>query len=253
MDAYSRSDSIGIYYTGGASNDNPDFSLGGVRSSVQCQGMTFNISNNVPGVVIRYVTPANGEGLAALSVSDGTATYTPPGGSPGSAVAIAEGETRLIEGADPDKAIRIYRTANVSFSGDMAISLADALEKLLSMKNVDDAERQAGSTKYRAVMLVNHGSYGVYDFKAWMPETGQCTYQIAHETASAGSIQTVANETTAPTGVSFVTATGAGSALDLPDLEPGEMTGLWVKRVFPSAGTVDAKHDISLTLNYKGA
>ncbi len=62
---------------------------------------------------------------------------------------------------------------------------------------------------------------------------------IAIDTAgvtAAAAIQTIANETTAPTSVSWVTGITSGTGLNIGTVTPGQQVGIWIKRqVAPGA------------------
>ena len=101
MEAYTGLDAIGFFLSGGASNCNPSDSLGGEISSKLIRGMGITYSKAIQGLVIEDATPENGEGEASIALDeDNNATYTPPDGQAGSAVSIAEGERKVLFGAD---------------------------------------------------------------------------------------------------------------------------------------------------------
>jgi len=58
--------------------------------------------------------------------------------------------------------------------------------------------------------------------------------RIAKEAPSSSHIQTIANESAAPTGVTFNTGIVAGTGLSIGDLNPGDMYGLWIHRAIPA-------------------
>lgn len=250
-------DALGIFLTGGSSNRDPAASLGGAVSSTRLRGMGPILDDPVPALRIDNVFPASGEGDGTIAVdSDGKVVYTPPGGSAGTPVAIAAGESKIVAGAEDDKAIRVYRESGLDLDGTGTAGLVYPLEGALSHGNVSDAQRIAGVTTYRAVMLVAQGSvFPVVDIRLWMPpvEGAQAVYSLATEVpGSGGSIQTIADETTAPTALTWSTPTTEGSALMVSSIAVGASLGLWIRRVFPSGGQVAVQEDFQLAMKYKG-
>lgn len=57
-----------------------------------------------------------------------------------------------------------------------------------------------------------------------------------------GTEQTVANESTAPTGVTFSAPSSQGTALSIGNIPPGEHKAVWVKRIV-NAGAVAYNND----------
>jgi len=53
---------------------------------------------------------------------------------------------------------------------------------------------------------------------------------IAIETPVSGAIQTIADESTAPTGLTFSSAATEGAALSIGNLAAGATYGVWIKR-----------------------
>lgn len=112
------------------------------------------------------------------------------------------------------------------------------LENLFA--NALGAEAAAGSVKYRCFYVQNdHGSLTLIDTLTWISQlTTSEDDEIAIGLDPAGvngTATTVANEDSAPAGVSFSTPTNSGAGLDIGDLEPGEFQAIWVRRTVDSA------------------
>ena len=100
------------------------------------------------------------------------------------------------------------------------------------------------------------GLFAVQDILMWLPPVvgSQAVYAIGFEVAgSGGSIQTIADELTAPAAVSFSSPVSESGALALPDIRPGDNLGLWIRKVFPAAGTVATRENMKLAMKFKGA
>jgi hypothetical protein len=138
---------------------------------------------------------------------------------------------------DPNASLGNFRASSNITSG--------ALNNLFD--DVSGAESAAGDTEYRAVgLLNNHGSLQLQDAKVWISAdtgNGQDDVSFAVEAPSVsettGAIQTIVNESTAPTGVSWSDATSKATGLACPltggDMDAGEWFGIWWRRII-SAG-----------------
>jgi hypothetical protein len=56
-------------------------------------------------------------------------------------------------------------------------------------------------------------------------------------TASSGVAQTVANENTAPAGVTFASPSSSGSGISLGEIAIGKCRALWIRRIVPVRNT----------------
>lgn len=99
--------------------------------------------------------------------------------------------------------------------------------------NITKAENFAGTTDYRCVYIKN-ASATPGDLFAngviYISGTSQAVFQIGLDPAGVNATATtIANETTAPTGISFGNHP-QGSPLTIPTLNEGDYIGLWIKR-----------------------
>lgn len=121
--------------------------------------------------------------------------------------------------------------------------------------NLSGAETLAGDTEYRCFYVKNtHGSLTAQSLYAWLSANTSSTnasYVMTIGLGTAGengTEQTIANESTAPSGVTFSAAATEGAALSMGDVEAGNYYPLWVRRVVaPSATAVTA---ISFTATF---
>lgn len=123
---------------------------------------------------------------------------------------------------------------NASLGGvQSSVEVTDAtLENLFD--NVSSADASAGETNYRCIYVENTNATdsltsAVTFFQAVPSVTG-----IAMGLDAAGlngTATTIANEDSAPAGVSFTTPEVAGSGLDLTTLAAGDSYAIWVRRV----------------------
>ena len=121
--------------------------------------------------------------------------------------------------------------------------------------NVSGAEAAAGDTEYRCFYIKNnHGSLTLQGAEVWIETNTPSTdtsAEIGLGTAAVnGTEQTVADEETAPTGVTFSTAAGSGNALSIGDIPASEHKAIWVKRVVSAAAA--AHNSDSVVIKIQG-
>lgn len=116
-------------------------------------------------------------------------------------------------------------------------------------------EAAAGSTEYRCIYIKNdNATLTLFSARVFIqtntPST-DTTVEIALGTSVInGTEQTIANETTAPSGTSFSTAANEGAALTIGDIPAGEHKAIWIKRIVSaSAAAYDAD---GVTIRVKG-
>lgn len=128
---------------------------------------------------------------------------------------------------------------NASLGGVIsANSVSASLHALFD--RVTGAEALAGDVEYRCIYLKNsHGTLTLYGATVWLsantPST-DTTIDIALGSAAInGEEQTVADEATAPTGVSFSAPASFGSGLVIGDIPAGQHKAVWLRRTVGAA------------------
>lgn len=112
---------------------------------------------------------------------------------------------------------------------------------------VASAEASAGDVEYRCGYVENtHATLTAQNLVSYFssesgsPDTDE---ELGLGTSAiSGTEQTIADEDTAPIGVTFAQANGAGNALVIGDLAPGETKAFWIRRTV-SAGAAAANND----------
>lgn len=116
----------------------------------------------------------------------------------------------------------------------------DTLNNLFD--DVTGDEHTAGDTEYRAIFFKNNSAETAYNAKIWIESNTTAaddTLEIGIEAAVGSPIQTVADESTAPTAISFSSAAGQANAIAIGAMSAGDVIGVWVKRIV-TAGTTPA-------------
>lgn len=128
--------------------------------------------------------------------------------------------------------------------------------------DVSGAESSAGDTEYRAVgFLNNHATLSLTSCKVWISaDTGNAQDDISFAveapsvSETTGAIQTIANESTAPTGVTWSDATTKATGLNCPletqEVDAGEWFGIWWRRVIAVSSSAAAAE--SCTIRVEG-
>jgi hypothetical protein len=120
---------------------------------------------------------------------------------------------------------------------------------------VSSAEAAAGDIEYRCIYVRNsHGTLTLQAAKVWIqsntPSPGTAVRIALGTSAVNGVEQTIGNESTAPSGVTWSTAANEGAALSIGDIPPGQHKAIFVERVItPGAAAYD---DDGPTIRVKG-
>ena len=112
----------------------------------------------------------------------------------------------------------------------------DTLHNLFDKVTGD--ESAVGDTEYRAFYVKNnHATLSLESAKLWIKTNtpGGDSVQIGKEASSGDNKQTITNESTAPTGITFADCANKAAGLDLGTLAAGAVYMIWVKRVVPAS------------------
>ena len=153
-----------------------------------------------------------------------------------------------------------YHLSGGAANSDVNASLGGARSSVELVDNTDNNlfddvsgdEHTAGRTEYRCIYVKNsHGSLTLSGAKVWRSSHSpgsDTTVAIGVGTAAVnGTEQTVANETTAPSGVTFSTAaTDRSSGLALGDLPAGQHKAVWIRRVVTAGSTPQAAASVGV-------
>lgn len=236
---------LGFYYSGGAGNSNPTLSLGGVVSSSRITSQQISAPVNVTGVTINSAANnAQGSGLLSWSPGTNTLSWQPPTSIYTYNMSVTADGTYVIGGSDGLLVVTcVYASMAVVYKQD-ALNVTAAIGNVFD--NVGPADSLAGSTEYRCIYVKNtNATTTVNDAKVWIKQltTGPDEIHIGLDPvgngngSSTGVATTIANETTAPAGVTFSQPTTSGVALSIGTLAPGECRAIWERRTVPAETT----------------
>jgi hypothetical protein len=116
--------------------------------------------------------------------------------------------------------------------------------------DVAGAESSAGDTEYRGIYVKNtHGTLTLQDAKLWIESQVASGANVEIALADEGlnaTMETIANEDTAPSGPVFSAPTDKPSGLSLGNIPAGQFFGIWVKRIVPPASSAQANDGATL-------
>jgi hypothetical protein len=120
---------------------------------------------------------------------------------------------------------------------------------------VSGTESLAGDTEYRGVYLKNtHGSLTLQNTKVYISSnTGSAdtTIDIALDGgATNATMETLSDESTAPSGETFTAPTTYAGGLSIGSLAAGEKKGIFIRRTVSAAAA--AVNDDAVTIKYDG-
>lgn len=142
---------------------------------------------------------------------------------------------------------------NASFGG--AISSTQIVDNTINnlFSDVTGDQHATGYTSYRGFYVKNNnGADTGYNTKVWI-DTNTVgvdeTITIGIEATKGSPKQTIVNEITAPTGISFSIANSQANGLSLGTLAPSDVYLIWIKRVV-SVGTTPQASDSAVIKFY---
>jgi hypothetical protein len=117
--------------------------------------------------------------------------------------------------------------------------------------DVSDVEAASGDTEYRCMYVKNtNGSSSLTSSAIYIASntpSADTAIQIGLDPAGVNGVATtVANENTAPAGVTFSSAANSGAALAVGTLAAGAFQAVWIKRVVDADAAAAASDPVTL-------
>lgn len=245
------------YLSGGGSNTDPDASLGGAKGA---QIGSQVISGTLAGVSIdRSEGNAEGNGTLTYIQGDGTLTWAAYGDAAGSPVDVSvDGEHILFSGTTGYLVITVTNSLLPGANDSASISVTQPRNSLFD--DITKDESFAGDTEYRCFYVWNdHASDALIECAAYVASqpNGNDSVEIGLDPGGVNDgttpAVTVADESTAPSGVTFSSPSDSGTALSIGDLPAGQGIAIWVKRTVPNrtlTSTQSDKLQIAIEVRY---
>lgn len=116
---------------------------------------------------------------------------------------------------------------------------------------VSSAESSAGDTEYRCFYVHNgHATLTLQNAVVWIQTNTPASDTTADiglgSSAINGTEQTVANESTAPTSVTFSAPASEGAALSIGNIPAGQHKAVWVRRTISAAAAANNLDNVVL-------
>lgn len=141
-----------------------------------------------------------------------------------------------------------YRLSGGASNSDANASLGGAKSSTAVpsglFDDVTSSESSAGDTEYRCFYVHNnHGTLSLQSAVVWISAntTGDRIAIGVGSAAINGTEQTVADESTAPTSVTFSQPASKGAGLSLGSLPAGQHKAVWIRRII--AASTGASND----------
>lgn len=240
--------------SGGAANTDPDLALGGAISTE----VILTQANSFVGGGISGVTLVDAAGHDASNFGDGTLQFsfagtlllwTPFGGSLGAPVDVSSDGRFIIADSSSGKYLTVdVVSANLPGSDTSDSVTIGSLQNEL-FDDVTGEEAALGDTNYRCFYVTNvHATDDIFNVRTFIEiqPVGADSIEIGLDPAGLnGTPATIADETTAPAGVSFTTPGDLPSALLIGNLTPTDFFPVWVKRIVPVSTITGETDDLS--------
>lgn len=173
----------------------------------------------------------------SFTASNQSLTFTPLNGGTGTAVDVSSDGTYAIQGSNDGGSLIVtvvaasLPTSNTSVS----VTLVEDMNEIFDDWTKDETD--AGTIRYRCLYYDNDSSDAKKDAKLWIDTNtpGADTVSIGLDAAGAGGTAvTIADENTAPVGVTFTAPTTKATGLAIGDLTANQSYPFWIKLEVPS-------------------
>ncbi|HKJ77296.1 MAG TPA: hypothetical protein VKA64_08825, partial [Gammaproteobacteria bacterium] len=228
--------------SGGSGNSDPAASLGGAISGTEVDSQSATALSNITGASIRYAA-GNAESDGSLAFDSGTTTltWTEAGGSTGPTVGVStDGRYTVWTGDGAGGQGSGYVVVDVTAANLPGSNQSDTVTIAQLANNIwdDVAKTEAvyGDTEYRCLYLANRYSDTVLDVRLWVDSqpVGADEIDIGIDPAgigdgsSTGVAQTVADEGTPPSNVTFSRPTDYSGGVSVGDLDADQVIAVWI-------------------------
>ena len=189
---------------------------------------------------------ALGDGSLIFNFTNTTLTWTPPSGSVGTAVDVSADGGYAIQGANDGGLLEVTIVASLLPGANTTNTITIGRQSNKVQDNVTKDESDVGMTDYRLVYLKNNSADTKKEVKIWIGTNtpGEDTISIGLDPAGVNATgATVADENTAPAGVTFTAPAVVADALSMGTLTSGQYYGYWIKRLVPSSVTTEYLND----------
>jgi hypothetical protein len=245
------------YLSGGLSNTSPDSSLGGSKGALIG---SQTVSGSMAGVTVdRSEGNAAGVGALTFDATNTALSWAAAGDAAGESVDVsAGGEFVLFSGGEGYLVVTVSPASLPGANDSQAVTVTQNRNNLFD--DITKDESFDGDTEYRCFYVWNdHASDPLVDCAAYIASQpgGADSVEIGLDPAGvndgSSAAVTVANESSAPAGVTFSAPADSASALSIGDIPAGQGIAIWVKRTVPArtlAGHANDTMKIAVEVRY---
>ena len=184
--------------------------------------------------------------------SAGTLRWTPPGGTQGVSVAIANGETKQLPGGNASAYLIVTRSTAADLRGTETIVIVDAYKSVAAGGDFSSAQAITGDENYRGLFFENVSAVSVTGLTVWLDTASATHARIAKEAPTANAItdETVNGELVQPGGLTWVNPTTEGTGLSIGTLTAGALYGLWIEQNCGAGATANARVETVVNFSF---
>jgi len=209
-----------------------------------------NIFTNSYGTTTCTFVTTQAAAAAVAGDSQSYLSWQPSGDADGSKVPVVISTAYALAAASTGTLL--VSTPATLPTTDANISVTIAIPYGSLFDDIQGIESLQGNTDYRCFYLRNDDSSAHADIKLWCSQqpVGDDVVQLGLDAAGInGTAATIANDTTAPAGVTFADANSEAAALNIGTLAAGEYIAVWQKRSISAATRAAVADNFELTLS----
>lgn len=224
--------------SGGAANTSAAASLGGAMSTASfpdgfIRSNNVSVTTPISGITVLDAPRSNaGAGTLEYTTAGTLATWASFGSAAGNEVNIGTTGRYTLYALDGIQALRISVVAGSLPGSDASTAITVSKNAGGLLDNITATDSINGHTNYRCFYIYNVSASTLSNFRIWLytvPSGSNIAIGL-DPAGTGGSATTIADENTAPSGVTFTTPTNSGDGLFVSSVATTGKFGVWVRR-----------------------
>lgn len=214
-----------------------DGTTGGAKGASQILSQSSTAPTTITGVtVLDAYGNKEGAGTLTYTASTQTLAWASYGGALGTPVDVSADGNYAIQTSNNGGTIVVSVVSSSLPGSNTTNTLTIAALDNQIFDDVTADESDVGVVRYRCIYFCNTGATKTKSNKLWISSNtpGEDVISIGLDPAGAGgTAATIADENTAPAGVTFSGPTSQATALDLGELQAGQDYPFWIRETVP--------------------